>query len=343
MRVDLFEFDLPPERIAQTPVRPRDAARLLHIGRQGPLGDHHIRDLPRLLQPGDLLVLNDTKVLPTRLLARRGEGQIELTLVEEIDPGRWWAFAKPGRRARDGDTLDLPDAMQATVKGRHEDGRVRLQFAAHGPELRAWLHRHGRMPLPPYIKRPKGGDAGDNALYQPVFARREGAVAAPTASLHLDETMLSTLRDRGINHSFVTLHVGMGTFLPVKVDDTSGHVMHEEWYEVPTETAAAIKAVKARGDRVVAVGTTVLRTLETVATTGSLEAGTGRSDLFITPGFCFQSVDVLLTNFHLPRSTLFMLVSAFSGLERMKAAYAHAIAQEYRFFSYGDACLLERS
>ena len=325
------------------PVRPRDAARLLHVRGRDQLDDRHIRELPDLLSPGDLLVLNDTKVLPTRLLARRGEGQIELTLVEEIDPGCWWAFAKPGRRARNGDKLELPEAMQATVEDRHQDGRIRLRFAAHGPTLRAWLHRHGHMPLPPYIKRRKGGDASDNALYQPVFARREGAVAAPTASLHLDETMLAKLRACGIEHRFVTLHVGMGTFLPVKTDDTSGHKMHEEWYDVPVETAAAIMQAKTRGGRIIAVGTTVLRTLETAARPGFLQAGCGQSDLFITPGFSFQAVDLLLTNFHLPRSTLFMLVSAFSGLDRMHTAYAHAIAQNYRFFSYGDACLLERS
>lgn len=342
MRVDLFDFDLPPERIAQTPVRPRDAARLLHVAAAGGLGDHRIRDLPSLLRPGDLLVLNDTRVLPTRLLARRGDGRIELTLVEEIDAGCWWAFARPGRRARTGDRLDLPEAMTARVEGRHDDGRILLRFNARGPALMDWLRRHGRMPLPPYVKRPKGGELADHALYQPVFARRDGAVAAPTASLHLDMPMLARLHDEGIEHRFVTLHVGMGTFLPVKSDDTSGHVMHEEWFELPAATAEAIDATRSRGGRIVAVGTTVLRTLESAARAGTLGAGSGRTDLFITPGFTFRRVDLLLTNFHLPRSTLFMLVCAFAGLQRMQAAYAHAIAQHYRFFSYGDACLLER-
>lgn len=343
MRVDLFDFDLPPERIAQAPVEPRDAARLLLVG-EGPLQEALVRDLPALLRPGDLLALNDTRVLPTRFFARRGEAAVEVTLVERIDDAAWWALARPGKRLRPGDIVALAPGLEAEVAGKDEEGRVRLAFALAGEALLAAFRAHGAMPLPPYIRRPKGGDPADRERYQTVFARREGAVAAPTASLHLTEDLLARLDAAGIGRAFVTLHVGAGTFAPVKAEDTSGHKMHAEWCEVPEATAAAIAATRARGGRVVAVGTTVLRTLESrAAEGGTVRPGSGETRLFVTPGYRFAVVDLLFTNFHLPRSTLFMLVCAFSGLERMQAAYAHAIAKGFRFFSYGDACLLTRA
>ena len=342
MRVDLFDFDLPPELIAQAPIRPRDAARLLLVD-DGPLREAVVRDLPDLLRPGDLLVLNDTRVLPTRFFGRRGEVAVEVTLVERIGEDAWWALAKPGKRLGPGDAVELAPGLAATVAAKDAEGRVRLDFALSGEPLLEAIRRAGAMPLPPYIRRPKGGDAHDAADYQTVFARRDGAVAAPTASLHLTEELLARLDAAGIERCFVTLHVGAGTFAPVKAEDTAGHVMHAEWCEVPEATAAAIAAARARGGRIVAVGTTVLRTLESRARDdGTVAPGAGDTRLFITPGYRFRVVDLLLTNFHLPRSTLVMLVAAFSGLARIQAAYAHAVAARFRFFSYGDACLLTR-
>ena len=342
MRVDLFDFDLPPELIAQAPIRPRDAARLLLVD-DGPLREREVRDLPDLLRPGDLLVLNDTRVLPTRFFGRRGEVAVEVTLIERIGGDAWWALARPGKRLRPGDAVELAPGLAATVAGKDEEGRVRLDFALAGEALLGAIRAAGAMPLPPYIRRPKGGDVHDAADYQTVFARRDGAVAAPTASLHLTEALLARLDAAGIGRCFVTLHVGAGTFAPVKAEDTSEHVMHAEWCELPETTADAIKATRARGGRIVAVGTTALRTLESRAgPDGAVAPGSGDTRLFVTPGYPFRVVDLLLTNFHLPRSTLFMLVAAFSGLERIKAAYAHAIAEHFRFFSYGDACLLTR-
>ena len=342
MRVDLFDFDLPPELIAQEPIRPRDAARLLLVD-EAPLREAVVRDLPGLLRPGDLLVLNDTRVLPTRFFGRRGEVAVEVTLVERIGEDAWWALAKPGKRLRPGDCVELAPGLAATVAAKDGEGRVRLDFALSGEPLLEAIRAAGAMPLPPYIRRPKGGDRHDAADYQTVFARRDGAVAAPTASLHLTEELLARLDAAGIARCFVTLHVGAGTFAPVKAEDTAGHVMHAEWCEVPAPAAAAIAAARARGGRIVAVGTTVLRTLESHARPdGSVAPGASDTRLFITPGYAFRVVDLLLTNFHLPRSTLVMLVAAFSGLERIQAAYAHAIATRFRFFSYGDACLLTR-
>ena len=342
MRVDLFDFDLPPELIAQAPIRPRDAARLLLVD-DGPLRVREVRDLPDLLQPGDLLVLNDTRVLPTRFFGRRGEVAVEVTLIERIGGDAWWALARPGKRLRLGDAVELAPGLVATVAGKDEEGRVRLDFALAGEALLAAIRVAGAMPLPPYIRRPKGGDVHDAADYQTVFARRDGAVAAPTASLHLTEALLARLDAAGIGRCFVTLHVGAGTFAPVKAEDTSEHVMHAEWCELPETTADAIAATRARGGRIVAVGTTALRTLESRAEPdGAIVPGSGDTRLFVTPGYQFRVVDLLLTNFHLPRSTLFMLVAAFAGLERIKAAYTHAIAERFRFFSYGDACLLTR-
>lgn len=342
MRVDLFDFDLPEELIAQAPVSPREAARLLVVGRET-LADRRVADLPELLRPGDLLVLNDTRVLPTRFWARRGAAGVEATLVERVDERRWWAMAKPGRKLRPGDALELAPGLAATVAAKDADGRVLLAFERAGADLVEAIHAKGAMPLPPYIRRPKGGDPADRAAYQTVFATRDGSVAAPTASLHLTEDLLARLGGRGVRRAFVTLHVGPGTFLPVKALDTREHVMHAEWYELPEATATLIAETRRAGGRVVAVGTTVLRTLETAADEqGNLRPGSGETRLFVTPGYRFRAVDQLLTNFHLPRSTLFMLVCAFAGTARMKAAYAHAVAERYRFYSYGDACLLER-
>jgi S-adenosylmethionine:tRNA ribosyltransferase-isomerase len=343
MRVDLFDFDLPPELVAQEPVSPRDRARLLLVD-DGPLREALVRDLPRLVRPGDLLVLNDTRVLPTRFFARRGDAAVEVTLVERAGDAAWWALARPGKRLRPGDTVELATGLRALVEAKDEEGRVLLAFALSGQALIEAIRAGGAMPLPPYIRRPKGGDARDARHYQSVFARRDGAVAAPTASLHLTEELLAELAAAGVDHAFVTLHVGAGTFAPVKAEDTEDHRMHPEWCEVPPPTAAAIAAARARGGRIVAVGTTVLRTLESAAEAdGRVAPGAGETRLFVTPGYRFRVVDRLLTNFHLPRSTLFMLVCAFAGLERMRAAYAHAVAERFRFFSYGDACLLTRA
>ena len=343
MRVEAFDFELPADRIAQHPIRPRDAARLLVVGESGWL-DRRVRDLPDLLTPGDLLVFNDTRVLPTRLAGRRGEVAVEVTLHSRLEASIWRAFARPAKRLRLGDRIVFAPGFAANVSAKGEAGEVTLAFEQADRDLPGALHRHGQMPLPPYIKRGPGGAASDHADYQTIFARHDGAVAAPTASLHVTDTLLAALEARGIDRAFVTLHVGPGTFLPVRVEHTRDHVMHAEWYEVPPLTAERIRACRGRGGRVVAVGTTVLRTLETVARArGQVEGARGETSLFLTPGDRFLVVDRLLTNFHLPRSTLFMLVAAFSGLERIKAAYAHAIEAGYRFYSYGDACLLDRS
>jgi S-adenosylmethionine:tRNA ribosyltransferase-isomerase len=357
MRTELFDFALPAELIAQRPVAPRDAARLLLVAERG-LEDHRVRDLPALLRPGDLLVLNDTKVIPARLSGRRGEAAVEVTLHQPVrradapDAGTgevgpegaalWRAFARPAKRLRTGDRLRFDAELAAEVLAKGEGGEVMLRFDGTTGALLERLEAVGRMPLPPYIKRPEGGDPRDREDYQTLFARRAGAVAAPTAALHFTAPLMEALAARGIGHAFVTLHVGAGTFLPVKAEHTAEHRMHAEWYEVPRATAERVAATRAAGGRIVAVGTTVLRTLESAAAAdGRLAPGAGETRLFITPGHRFKLVDLLLTNFHLPRSTLFMLVAAFAGLERMKAAYAHAIAHGYRFYSYGDACLLE--
>lgn len=342
MRVDLFDFELPAELIAQAPVSPRDASRLLLVGEHD-LAEAVVRGLPSILRPGDLLVLNDTRVLPTRFFARRGEVEVEVTLIEAIDAQRWWALARPGKRLRPGDAVALAPDLLAEVEGKDEEGRVRLRFAVQGEALLAAIRGKGAMPLPPYIRRPKGGDPADREAYQTVFARRDGSVAAPTASLHLTEDLLDRLAAAGVERCFVTLHVGAGTFAPVKAEDTRDHRMHAERYEVPAAAAEAVAAARARGGRIVAVGTTALRTLEgAVGEDGVLRPCSGETSLFVTPGYRFRLVDLLLTNFHLPKSTLFMLVCAFSGTERMRAAYAHAIREGFRFFSYGDACLLTR-
>jgi S-adenosylmethionine:tRNA ribosyltransferase-isomerase len=343
MKTADFDFDLPPALIAGEPARPRDAARLLDIGDDG-FADRRVRDLPDLLRPGDLLVYNDTRVIPARLAGRRGEARVEVTLHRREASDRWRAFARPAKRLRPGDVVVFAPDLSAEVVAKHEGGDVGLRFSAGGETLIAALHRHGTVPLPPYIRRPGGATAQDAQDYQTVFAAAEGAVAAPTAGLHFTPDLLRRLEERGIGRVPVTLHVGAGTFLPVKVEDVREHRMHAEWGEIPAGTVRAVNAARQAGGRIVAVGTTSLRLLESAASAdGRLAEFAGDTDIFITPGYRFRIVDLLLTNFHLPRSTLFMLVSAFAGLERMRAAYAHAIAAGYRFYSYGDASLLRRS
>ncbi len=336
MRVDLFDFELPDRLIAQRPVSPRDSARLLDVSGDA-LQDWTVRDLPGLLEDGDLLVFNDTKVIPARLIGeRKTGGKAEVLLIRDLGDSRWLCFARPTKRMHVGDVLSFR-GLAATVAAKHEDGSVVLAFDKGGTDFLAAIESAGAVPLPPYIR---GGtaDARDRADYQTLFAKRDGSVAAPTAGLHFTPDLMARLDAMGIATAGVTLHVGAGTFQPVRVDDTDAHTMHAEWGEVPQATADAI----AKARRVVSVGTTSLRLLESVARSGPMRAWTGETDIFITPGFQFRVVDLLLTNFHLPKSTLFMLVSAFAGLDRMKSAYAHAVREQYRFYSYGDCCLLRR-
>ena len=341
MRRQEFDFALPPQAIAQHPARPRDAARLLYLGER--LEDRTVRDLPSLLRAGDLLVVNDTKVLPARLFGRRGPVPIEATLIAEAEPGRWRALVRPARRLHPGDRITVAPDFAAEVASKGENGAVLLDFDCGHDTMAEKLDAHGAAPLPPYIRR-AAPDSRDRKDYQTVFAARPGAVAAPTAGLHFTPELLAKLDAAGIQRVAVTLHVGAGTFLPVKTDRIEDHVMHAERGEIGIGAAAEIVACRARGGRVVATGTTALRLLETAADDGGgVRAWAGETALFITPGYRFKVADLLLTNFHLPRSTLFMLVCAFAGTGRMKAAYAHAIAAGYRFYSYGDACLLTRS
>ncbi len=355
MRVDLFDFDLPDDRIALRPASPRDTARLLVVEAGGQLADKTVRDLPGLLQPGDALVFNDTKVIPAQLrgIRRRGDtrAQVDATLHMRVAADRWLAFLRPGKRVAEGDRISFGHdgnacflgVLNATVVEKRDGGEALLAFDLSGPFLDEALHAVGHVPLPPYIASKRGDDVRDLTDYQTVYAREEGAVAAPTAGLHFTPELFSALDGRGIERHFVTLHVGAGTFLPVKAADTADHRMHAERGTVSAETAAALNAVRVRGGRIVAVGTTSLRLLESAAADdGRLDAWSGETAIFITPGYRFKAVDALMTNFHLPRSTLFMLVSAFAGLDTMRAAYAHAIATNYRFYSYGDASLLMR-
>ncbi|MFD2234288.1 tRNA preQ1(34) S-adenosylmethionine ribosyltransferase-isomerase QueA [Phaeospirillum tilakii] len=342
MKVDLFDFELPRERIADRPARPRDAARLLRVAAGG-VADRGVRDLPDLLDPGDVMVFNDTRVIPARLDGRRGTAGVELTLHLREGAECWRAFARPARKLRLGDRVEFAADFAAEVVGKGEGGEVTLRFDRGGAALMAALEAHGRLPLPPYIRH-GAADATDRADYQTTFACHDGAVAAPTAGLHFTPELLAALDARGIERVAVTLHVGAGTFLPVKVEDTDQHHMHAEIGIVTPAAAERINRARAEGRRVVAVGTTALRLLESAAAEdGTLAPFDGVTDIFIVPGYRFRVVDRLMTNFHLPRSTLFMLVSAFAGLERMRAAYAHAINDGYRFYSYGDACLLDRS
>lgn len=341
MDVNLFDFDLPRELIAERPVSPRDAARLLHVGRQG-MADGGVRDLPRYLRPGDVVISNDTRVIPARLFGRKGEGGVELTLHERVGLDSWKAFARPAKKLRPGDTIRFADDFAATVAEKGEAGEVTVRFDRGGDALMLALDTHGRLPLPPYIRKGEA-DERDRDDYQTVFAREKGAVAAPTAGLHFTPELLAAIDATGATRATVTLHVGAGTFLPVKADDTRDHRMHAERGVVSAPVAELVNRAKAAGGRVVAIGTTSLRLLESAATEdGRLTPFDGATDIFITPGYRFRLVDVLMTNFHLPKSTLFMLVSAFAGLDRMRAAYEHAKVAGYRFYSYGDACLLER-
>jgi S-adenosylmethionine:tRNA ribosyltransferase-isomerase len=339
--IEAFDFALPRELIADRPARPRDAARLLHVGSE--LRDCRVCDLPSLLRAGDLLVSNDTKVIPARLAGRRRGAKLEITLHQPLGGGRWRAFAKPARRLAPGDRVDFAVDFAAEVSEKGDGGEVLLDFALNDAALMTALERHGAMPLPPYIKRPGGPDARDREDYQTIFAREAGAVAAPTAGLHFTPALLQALDARGVRRATLTLHVGAGTFLPVKVDDLRRHPMHAELGTIPAETAALVNETRHAGGRILAVGSTSLRLLESAAREdGWLEPFSGTTRLLIAPGYRFKLVELLLTNFHLPRSTLFALVAGFAGLERMKGAYAHAIAEGYRFYSYGDCCLIER-
>jgi S-adenosylmethionine:tRNA ribosyltransferase-isomerase len=344
MRLADFDFDLPPGCIAQHPARPRDAARLLHVERDM-LADCVVRNMPNLLRPGDVLVANDTRVIPAQLTARRGMARIDITLDQPRSDGTWHALARNARRLHAGDELEFDGGeLRAIVQKCQEDGGVVLTFNLDGPPFAGALGRAGALALPPYIARPGGPLPQDREDYQTIFAEREGAVAAPTAGLHFTPALLAALEDRGIARATVTLHVGAGTFLPVRTDDVVRHRMHAERGAITELTAASINAARDAGGRVVAVGTTSLRLLETAAAEdGRIGAFAGDTDLFILPGYRFRAVDLLLTNFHLPRSTLFMLVCAFAGTSRMRDSYAHAIEAGYRFYSYGDACLLERA
>ena len=339
MRVDLFDFELPKDRIALRPASPRDSAKLLVV-RGSSLSDHVVLELPRLLRAGDILVFNDTKVIPAQLEGRRGDAIIGATLHKREGPRTWRAFLRNAKRVREGDRIEFGAGVAASASDKSADGSALLHF--HGEEpVELLLERAGRMPLPPYIAGRRPADARDADDYQTMFARDEGAVAAPTAALHFTPRLMSALADAGIGHETLTLHVGAGTFLPVKVEDTAEHRMHSEWGRIPSETADRLNAVRAAGGRIIAIGTTSLRLLESAADEkGRVRSFEGDTAIFITPGYRFRAVDGLVTNFHLPRSTLFMLVSALMGLDAMREAYAHAIAQGYRFYSYGDSSLL---
>jgi S-adenosylmethionine:tRNA ribosyltransferase-isomerase len=339
MRVDLFDFELPPDRIALRPARPRDSARLLLVEGER-ISDRRVLDLPQLLRTGDVLVFNDTKVIAAQLEGRRGEARIGVTLHKRAGPRSWWAFVRNARRLRVGDRIEFDGGVAASAIEKAEDGTFLVQL--HGEEpVELLIERAGRMPLPPYIASKRPADEADREDYQTVFAREQGAVAAPTAALHFTERLLEALDERGVLRETVTLHVGAGTFLPVKSDDTSGHRMHSEWGRIDSSAAGRLNRARAAGGRLIAVGTTSLRLLESAAEEdGTIRAFEGDTAIFITPGYRFKATDGLMTNFHLPRSTLFMLVSALMGLDVMKRAYAHAIDEGYRFYSYGDSSLL---
>ena len=342
MRVSLFDFELPRELIAAAPASPRDSAKLLAVGDN--LGDRRVTDLPDMLLPGDVMVFNDTRVIPARLFGRLEDSgsRVEITLHKRIANDQWTAFARPARKLKAGINIIFSELLSCVINRPHEVGEIDLTFNMVGDALRSELDRCGTVPLPPYIQRVEGPVARDREDYQTIYARHEGAVAAPTAGLHFTEGLFSALDTRGVNRVMVTLHVGAGTFLPVKVDDTENHIMHSEWGCIVEAAANSINSAREAGGRVIAVGTTSLRLLETAADAqGVVQPFDGDTSLFITPGYQFKATDLLLTNFHLPRSTLFMLVAAFAGLDRVKAAYEHAMAESYRFYSYGDACLIQ--
>src|SRR3954468_21130428 len=355
MRTDLFDFELPATSIALRPASPRDAARMLVVQPDGALHDRTVAELPQWLQPGDQLVVNDTKVISAQLKGRRigreTEPKIEATLIKRLDGSRWRALVKPAKKLAPGDVVRFGNEgkvcllghLDAEVEAKGEEGEITLSFSFHGPMLDQAIADLGAPPLPPYIASKRAPDERDTVDYQTMFATTEGAVAAPTAGLHFTPALEAALRDRGIGLHRITLHVGAATFLPVKAEDTAAHRMHAEWGSISRETAEALNAARAKGGRIVAVGTTSLRLLESAAEEdGRIKPFSGETAIFITPGYRFRAVDILMTNFHLPRSTLFMLVSAFAGLDTMKQAYAHAIESGYRFYSYGDACLLFR-
>ena len=340
MRVDLFDFDLPNEHIALRPARPRDTARMLVVREDESLTDRHVRDLPDLLEPGDVLVFNDTRVIPAQLEGRRGEAKIGATLHKRIDLRRWQAFVRNAKRLRPGDLAEFGGGVTAVAEERLPDGSFVLAFKGEEP-VEVLLERAGTMPLPPYIAGKRPTDAQDREDYQTLFAKEDGAVAAPTAALHFTDRLMAGLAERGIVTETLTLHVGAGTFLPVKAEDTDDHQMHSEWGRIELETADRLNAARAKGGRIIAVGTTSLRLLESATgEDGVIRPFAGDTDIFITPGYEFRAIDGLMTNFHLPKSTLFMLVSALMGTEIMQLAYAHAIGEEYRFYSYGDSSLL---
>jgi S-adenosylmethionine:tRNA ribosyltransferase-isomerase len=356
MRTDLFDFELPAGRIALRPASPRDSARMLVVQPDGVLRDQIVAELPHWLEPGDQLVVNDTRVIAAQLRGRRigreTEPRIDVTLIKRLDGSRWQALVKPARKLSQGDGIRFGNEgkvcllghLDAAVEHKGEDGEITLSFSFHGPALDSAIADLGAPPLPPYIASKRPPDEQDAADYQTMFAVNDGAVAAPTAGLHFTPALQAALRGHGVGIHRVTLHVGAGTFLPVKVDDTTGHRMHAEWGAISRDTSDALNAARAAGGRIVAVGTTSLRLLESAAAEdGTIQPFASDTSIFITPGYRFRAVDVLLTNFHLPRSTLFMLVSAFSGLDTMQRAYAHAVGDGYRFYSYGDACLLFRA
>ncbi len=346
MKLSDFDFDLPEALIATRPAKPRSAARLL-VSRKGGLRDAIVRDLADHLRPSDRLVFNNTKVIPARLFGTRQRDSaqgavtagIEVTLLAPTADGQWDALIKPLRKVKEGEQIVFTPALSATLTGKF-DGQARLRFGLSGDDFDVALDAAGKMPLPPYIAAKRAADAQDHEDYQPIFAKHKGAVAAPTASLHFDDGVMASLTRRGVEHSFVTLHVGAGTFLPVKVDDITQHKMHSEWGEVNAKAAAEIAQTRAMGGRVIPVGTTALRLLETASRSGEIQPWVGDTDIFIKPGFDFNVCDGLMTNFHLPKSTLMMLVSALIGKDRVDATYSHAITEQYRFFSYGDASLL---
>jgi S-adenosylmethionine:tRNA ribosyltransferase-isomerase len=342
MRVELFDFELPQELIALRPVRPRDAARMLFVPGEGELEDRGVRDLPQLLKAGDVLVFNDTRVIPAQLEGRRagGEAKIGATLHKREDLRRWIAFIRNAKRLKEGDQIIFGGGVTAIAETRNADGSLTLFFEGDEP-VEVLLDRAGTMPLPPYIAGKRSIDAQDRGDYQTMFAEKDGAVAAPTASLHFTQRLVDEIDAAGIKREMLTLHVGAGTFLPVKADDTDDHQMHAEWGRITPEVADRLNAARAAGGRIIAVGTTSLRLLESAARDdGTIAPFEGDTDIFITPGYCFKGVDGLMTNFHLPKSTLVMLVSALMGRDRMMQAYAHAIEQNYRFYSYGDSSLL---
>ncbi len=341
MKTDIFNFDMPAELIANAPANPRDSSRLLHITPNG-LAEHTVADLDTLLHPNDVLIFNNTKVIPARLYGQRGAARIEVTLFKQLNLSDWETLIKNARRLKQGDTVTFTPDFSADVLHKTEGGAVVLRFSESGAALMAKLHEVGIMPLPPYIKREQGGKESDKADYQTIYATHEGAVAAPTAGLHFTPALFDRLERKGIEKLFVTLHVGGGTFLPVKVDDTDNHKMHAEFGVLTPEVADKINAAKKQGRRIVTVGTTSLRLLESATDdAGVVHPFEGETSIFITPGYTFKATDVMFTNFHLSGSTLFMLVCAFAGIDTMKAAYKHAIKNGFRFFSYGDACLIE--